>query len=323
LQPTYRLLMGLPGRSNALAIAKRLGIRDEIIEDAREMIDPDNLRTEDLLDEIHRQLDGTRREHSQVENLRTELEAEKQALEDRLEKIEYERLAILEEAREESRQELEALRLELAAIKRQSTQAVGKAKTAKNAKVSKAVAQQIRDLEEKVTQPLEKQDFSSQQPRPLRDGDRVYVRNLKTDGTVLDIGEDNVDVLIGKMRVKVDLRNIERPKKSGLIAKSEKPPSKARSDTPKTKVPSQPSPTMELHLRGMRGEDALDRLGDYLDEAYAAGMPFVRIVHGKGTGILRQLVRQALSESSLVSRWEKAMDNEGGEGVTIAYFDAG
>lgn len=314
LKPTYRLLMGLPGRSNALAIAKRLGIRDEIIEDAREMIDPDNLRTEDLLDEIHRQLDGTRREQSHIESLRSEIEAEKQTLAERLENIENERMAILEGAREQSLRELEALRQELENIKHQSSQTESKPKT------RKVVEQQIRDLEESVAEPLEKQSFTSQRPRPLRIGDRVYVRNLKTDGTVLDIGEDNVDVLIGKMRVKIDLRSIERSKKGGVEEKK-KPVSAVSSDTSKTKVPVQSSPDLELHLLGMRAEDALDRLEDYLDEAYAAGVPFARIVHGKGTGILRKLVRQTLNESSLVTRWENAMNNEGGEGVTIAHFD--
>ena len=168
LQPTYRLLMGLPGRSNALAIAKRLGIRDEIIEDAREMVDPANLRTDDLLDEIHRQLDGTRREHSQIETLRAELEKEKQVLEERLENIENERLAVLEEAREQSREELEALRLEMESIKRRSGRTAGDVKT------RKAIVQQIKELEEKAAQPLEKQSFTSQQPRPLRIGRPVF-----------------------------------------------------------------------------------------------------------------------------------------------------
>lgn len=315
LQPTYRLLMGLPGRSNALAIAKRLGIREEIIEDAREMIDPDNLRTEDLLDEIHRQLDGTRREQSQVESLREELEAEKQTLAERLENIENERLEILESAREQSLRELEALRQELDAIKRQGSQTVEKVKN------KKAVERKIKDLEENISEPMEKKNFAGQRPRPLRIDDRVFVRNLKTDGTVLEIGEDTIEVMIGKMRVKADLRNIERSKKDNTGEKKGKTLSTTTSTAPKTKVPVQSSPGMDLHLIGMRADDALDRLENYLDEAYAAGMPFARIVHGKGTGILRQLVRKALSGSSLVTRWENAMDNEGGDGVTIAHFD--
>ena len=320
LRPTYRLLMGLPGRSNALAIAQRLGIKEEIIQDAREMIDPDNLRTDDLLDEIHRQLDGTRREHSQAESLRSELETEQQALSERLENIENERLAILDEARQQSQQELEELRREMDTLRRQVKQSNGKPPT------KKAINEQIRKLEDKVADVPEKKAFSRQQPRPLRAGDRVYLRNLKTEGVVLDINQEDIEVQIGKMRVKVDLRNIERARKktpeknSGTKAEKKKAASHAGETSGTTQVAYRPSPGVELNLIGMRADDAMDKLDDYLDEAYAAGLPYARIVHGKGTGTLRQIVRQMLGASSLVSRWENAMSNEGGEGVTIAHF---
>ncbi|MBM3138562.1 MAG: recombination and DNA strand exchange inhibitor protein [Chloroflexi bacterium] len=138
------------------------------------------------------------------------------------------------------------------------------------------------------------------------------MRSLKTEGTVTSIEEDQIEVQIGKMRLKTDLRNIQRSKADQSPVIREVQPS-----TSPHKV-FHPSPGIELHLRGVRGEDALLKLEQYLDDAYAAGLPYVRIVHGKGTGTLRQLVRQALSESPLVSRWENALDNEGGEGVTIA-----
>ena len=317
LKPTYRLLMGLPGRSNALAIAKRLGIKDEIIQDAREMIDPDNLRTEDLLDEIHRQLDGTRREHSQVESIRSELEVEQQTLAERLENIENERLAILDEARQQSQRELEELRQEMDALRRQGKPA--KDLPAKDKPpTKKKIHEQIKKLEDKVAEPPEKKDFHSQQPRPLRVGDRIYLRNLKTEGTVLNINVDTVEVQIGKMRVKADLRNIERSKKKSVVGK--KVVEQVEETPAATTIAYHPSLGIELHLRGLRADDALDKLDNYLEEAYAAGMPYARIVHGKGTGILRQLVRQMLSASSLVARWENAMANEGGDGVTIVHF---
>ena len=316
LKPTYRLLMGLPGRSNALSIASRLGIKDEIIADAREMIDPESLQTEDLLDEIHRQLENARQEHALVENLRQELEADRQILAERLENIENERLAMLEEARLQSLRELEELRGEIQSLKRQST-----VKSDSPVKTKKALEQQIRSLEEKVAEPLDKTDYSGQPSRPLRVGDRVYIRNLKTDGSVLEIGQEIVEVQIGKMRVKVDLRNIERPKKMGVKVKL--PVLESTPAAPASPSIFHPSPGAELHLRGMRGDDALDELDHYLDDAYAAGLPYARIVHGKGTGTLRQLVRQALSASALVASWENAMDNEGGEGVTIVHFKEG
>jgi DNA mismatch repair protein MutS2 len=313
LKPTYRLLMGLPGRSNALAIASRLGIKDEIIQDAREMIDPGSLRTEDLLDEIHRQLENARREHARVESLRLELEADRQILAERLEKIEDERLAVLEEARRQSLQELDALRIEISGLRPQP-------QAAESTREKKAIIKQINELEESMSAPLEKKDFSGQPSRPLRVGDRVYIRNLKTEGSVLELGEENVEVQIGKMRVKVDLRNIQRSKKGSTRTTREAIPE--NDGTPVTSVAFQPSPGVELHLRGLRAEEALEKLDQYLDNAYAAGLPYARIVHGKGTGTLRQLVRQALSTSTLVTRWENALDNEGGEGVTIAHFSS-
>jgi len=316
LKPTYRLLMGLPGRSNALSIASRLGIKDEIIADAREMIDPESLQTEDLLDEIHRQLENARQEHAQVENLRQELEADRQALAERLENIENERLALLEEARLPALRELEELRGEIQSLKRQSS-----VKSSTPVKTKKALEQQIRSLEEKVAEPLDKTEYSGKPSRPLRVGDRVYIRNLKTDGSVLEIGQEIVEVQIGKMRVKVDLRNIERPKKSAQKAK--RPVVEAAQPAPASPSVFHPSPGVELHLRGMRAEDALDEMDHYLDDAYAAGLPYARIVHGKGTGTLRQAVRQALGASPLVASWENALDNEGGEGVTIVHFKEG
>jgi DNA mismatch repair protein MutS2 len=151
-------------------------------------------------------------------------------------------------------------------------------------------------------------------------GDRVHLRNLKTDGEVLDIGDDIVEVQIGKMRVKVDLRNIERSGKGTAPSKTKAVREERQAVESSSSISLQPSPGVELHLRGLRGDEALEQLDRYLDSAYASGLPFARIVHGKGTGTLRQLVRQALGASPLVARWENAMDNEGGEGVTIVHF---
>ncbi|NPV41329.1 MAG: endonuclease MutS2 [Anaerolineae bacterium] len=315
LKPTYRLIMGLPGRSNALAIAARLGIRDEIIQDAREMIDPGSLRTEDLLDEIHRQLEQTRREHAEAENLKNELETQRREMAEKLQDIENERLAVLEEARRQSLRELEELRAEMETIRKDARETAGDVKEKKN------LAKKIAGLEEKASEPLDKKEYGSPStPRPLRVGDRVHLRNLKTDGEVLDIGDDIVEVQIGKMRVKVDLRNIERSGKGTAPSKTKAVREERQAVESSSSISLQPSPGVELHLRGLRGDEALEQLDRYLDSAYASGLPFARIVHGKGTGALRQLVRQALGASPLVARWENAMDNEGGEGVTIVHF---
>jgi len=314
LKPTYRLLIGIPGHSNALAIAKRIGISEEIIRDAKEKIDPDNLRADDLLDDIHRQLEKARGEGVRAELLRVEVEAEKENLLERLAGIEEERLMILEDARREAGQEAEKLYAEIDNIRKQVK--AQKESTRKK----KALRGQVDELIEKIDEPVEKQLFQTQNRRPLQKGDRVFINRLGMDGTVSSIAEDEVDVQVGKMHVRVDLRDIERSKNDTHLISPEETIEK-RSDAQKEIF--YPSPGTELHLRGMRVEDALDALDSYLDAAYAAGLPFVRIVHGKGTGTLRKVVREALDRAQLVEGWELAQDNEGGEGVTIAFLQDG
>ncbi len=311
LKPTYRLLIGLPGRSNALVIAKRLGIFDEIIQDARDMIDPDNLRADDLLDDIHHQLEGAREENVHAEMLRAEVEAKNEELLVKLASIEEERLKILEDTRRQAGQEAEKLYAEIDAIRKQV-----KAST-KSTQKKKMFRKQVGELLERIEEPIEKQRFQPQRRRPLRIGDRVLIRRLGTDGIVSSIAQDEVDVQIGKMHVKVGLRDIERSKNKGRRINNLKG-IEGRSDS--VKEIFYPSPGTELHLRGMHAEEALLALDRYLNDAHAAGLPFVRIVHGKGTGVLRQVVREALGNTQVVERWELALDNEGGEGVTVAFL---
>jgi DNA mismatch repair protein MutS2 len=310
LKPTYRLLIGIPGRSNALAIAKRLGISEEILHDAHELINPDDLQADDLLNEIHSQLEKARRENARAEVLRAEVEAEKEDLLARLQGIESERLKILEETRREAKEEAIQLYAEINAIRKQAKA------PKKTVLVKKTLRKQVDELKERLDEPVEKRHLRKQARRPLRVGDRVYVHRLDKDGIVSSISMDEVEVQIGKMRIRVDLRDIERSTKQ----LGESIPD-AIEDRPVRKGEIfQPSPGTEQHLRGMRAEDALLALDHYLDAAHAAGLPFVRIVHGKGTGTLRQVVREALGSSQLVERWELAMENEGGEGVTIAFL---
>ena len=311
LKPTYRLMIGLPGRSNALDIAGRLGIEDEIIQDAREMINPQDLRADDLLDEIHRQLEKARREKAAADQLRGEADALKADLSERLEAIGEERLQVLQSAREEARAELETLRSQIERLRKDVE------KPLSTLKAKKELRKQADEIEEELSVPLEREEWSARTPVPLRIGDRVFVRGLKTDGFISEIGEDEVEVRIGKMHVRADIFDIERS-----AAGAGEPDGEKRLDhsgAPQREI-FHPSPGSELHLRGLRADDAALKLERYLEEAYAAGLPFVRIVHGKGTGALRNVARQVLSASPLVDRWENALGSEGGEGVTVAHI---
>jgi len=311
LRPTYRLLTGIPGRSNALEIARRLGLDEEIIQDARGMIDPSELRTDDLIDEIHRQLENARQARSEADQVHQDAEILKSQLYEKLAAIDEERLKVLETAREEARLDLEELRAQIESLRRETEKPV----VAISKK--KELRRYVQGLENKLIEPLESESLQIIQPRTLRAGDRVYVHSLKTDAIVLDIFENEIEVQVGKMRLKTEYSNISRSKTGKPEGTIEM---EAELYGKENKALFHPSPGSELHLRGMRAEEAVSKLERYIEDAFSAGLPFVRIVHGKGTGTLRQLVRQALSESSLVSRWENAMDNEGGGGVTIAHL---
>jgi len=311
LRPTYRLLTGIPGRSNALEIARRLGLAEEIIQDARGMINPTELRAEDLIDEIHRQLESARQARSEADLIRLDAENIKSQLFEKLAEIDEERLKVLETARDEARQDLEELRAQIESLRRETDKpdlAISK---------KKELRRHVQGLEEKLIEPLESETSQIIQPRALRAGDRVYIHSLKTDAIVLEIFDHEIEVQVGKMRLKTEFSNISRSKtgKPGGTIEME-----AELYGRDNKSLFHPSPGTELHLRGLRAEEAISKLERYIEDAFSAGLPFVRIVHGKGTGTLRQLVRQALSESTLVSRWENAMDNEGGGGVTIAHL---
>jgi len=312
LQPTYRLLTGVPGRSNALAIAKRLGIPDEVLEDAQGMINPDDRQADDMLNAIQAQLEEARKDKARAELLRAEIELEKVDFQARMENIENERLRILEDARGQAREETDRLMKEINTIRAELSKAT------KVEEVKKEARRKTENLVQKIEKPVERKPVIRRERRPIRIGDRVHVRRLDTDGTVSAIHDDALEVEIGKMRMKVDLRDVERSRFTGKDSKPEP-------EEGKTSVGGgdlyPPSPGTELKLIGMRAEDAMLALERYLDAAYAAGLPFVRIVHGKGTGTLRQVVQESLGQSGLVKRFESALRNEGGDGATVAFLE--
>ncbi len=314
LKPTYHLILGLPGRSNALAIAERLGLAKEIVDDARTELNPTDLRAEDLLDEIHRQRDLTRTNYEESEKLRRELEEQRAKLNARLNRLEEEKAGILEKASQKAEEELEALRAELGDLRR------GMLK--KNEPV--ADLEPILEKLEQVEERQEKAARKKRQPKPklgsgpLKPGERVMVRRLKTEGVVTSANDDEIEVQVGMLRMRLKPQEVERKAAPDFNAPVEAPKPTAG----KTQLPSVASPGMELDLRGMRVEDALDKLDAYLEQGYLSGLLFGRIIHGKGTGALRQAVRDVLEHSHLVKRWEQGGEKEGGDGVSVAFFES-
>lgn len=317
LQPTYHLTIGLPGRSNALAIAERLGLPSDIIDAAREEINPLDLRAEDLLDEIHRQRNLARLAREAAETAQKEAEALRNELAERLDKIEDERYALLEESRQEAEKELEGLREALEKLRYQL------AKAHQPLEAVEAVEEQIEVIEEEIAEPIVRK--SPKKPvrkptGPLRLGEKVHLRSIDQDGVVSAIGEEEIEVQIGMLRVRARLSDVIR---KGESEESEHDQKKIVKKGKITLPDSQESPGIELDLRGMRVDEGLDALELYLEKAYLTGLPFVRIIHGKGTGRLRESIRQALGANPHVDRYEGGGRTEGGEGVTVAHLRSG
>ncbi len=324
LRPTYNLMIGLPGRSNALAISERLGLPKEIIEDARSMVDPTELKAEDLLNEIHHQRSISRKERRKAEISHSQARQLERKLNQRLEQIEDERLAILDKARQAAEDEVEKLQRELLDLRKEL------ARARQPLDALKSIEEKVTDIQEEVNLPPVRKKGLSLDDQPLRLGEKVLVRSLGMQAVITAISADELEVQIGNLRVRASAHDVQRP---AAVQKanegSEKP--KMRStvrkalqnlDESTAQAPSimHPSPGMELDLRGQMAEDALTALFNFIESAYLASMPFVRIIHGKGTGKLRQVVRTELSKNQYVDHWESGTEREGGDGVTISFI---
>ncbi len=317
LRPTYHLTLGIPGRSNALAIARRLHLPEEILDSAKTMIDPDELKAEDLLNEIHHQREVARNARSAADRDRSLAQTLKAELSARLEKIEDERQAEMRKTREEAEAELEGLRREMEVIRRDLV------KARQPLEALRGIEEKADEIEEKVERRVPRKPILRAGANgPLKIGDRVRVSSLRLEGVITSLSEMDAEVQVGNLRIRVRLSELERP--DAVVDESEEAQTTRSQPERQTSMPAMPyrsSPGMEIDLRGQRAEDAVEALDRYLENAFLAGMPFVRIIHGKGTGKLRQVIREALADSDHVSRFESGADNEGGDGVTIAHLD--
>jgi DNA mismatch repair protein MutS2 len=301
LAPTFKLQVGLPGRSNAFAIAKRLGLPTEIIEEAKQWISAEDAEADKILDRIrHSRREVGRATHAAQTALSSARQKEKEARR-RLRETEQERRGLLEEARAQLQAAQEELRRVREGIERR-----------------KVTEQWLEDAARRVDQLAQKQKDSEPVPsttpvagvqlqEPLEVGDTVWVPTLNRTGQILSLANGEAEVQVGVFRAKVPVLEVER---------REAAPPAGESEVQVTLSP-RPMPGMELDLRGMRVEEALPDLTKYLDDAYLAALPYARIIHGKGTGALREAVRQALSEHPLVASFRPGELNEGGDGVTI------
>jgi DNA mismatch repair protein MutS2 len=335
LAPTYRLQIGLPGASNAFAIARRLGLSEAIINRAQGLVGEDARQIEAMLTEIKAETEAAHRLRKLAEAEREEAVQRTEQLDRRLAEIEAERRDILNSARADAREEIEAVRQEIKTLKAQAEAALEAARVAEEARQrarsrpqtattpgsEEPVPAGVADIEARLEQ-LEQGTRAEPAPQPavrqpevvplsgpLRPGDQVYVNQFGTVGEVVEVQKKQVEIQLGHFRTTVPLSGVEL---RGRAAPRE------QTDVRTIQAPPVESPGLELDLRGQVAADALINLDHYLDQAFLAQLPWVRIIHGKGSGALRQAVRQALSGHPLVSSYRPGDSGEGGEGVTVA-----
>jgi DNA mismatch repair protein MutS2 len=317
LRPTFHLTIGLPGRSNALAIAKRLGLDPEVVEQARTMVSPEDLQSESLLEEIHQQRELAHQDRAEAEESRQRAQDLEADLTQRLAKIDEERRELLEQALLEVQAEVEQVRRELQDIQRQL------AGVAQPLTDVKEIEVELKDLAEEVTGSLDEIAPEVEPPsKPFSLGDRVRLQTIDAMGVITDLDQEQAEVQVGRLRVRARLNELSHPRDAvEAQATASRRAEDSRSQTRVRGVDMQ-APPVELNLRGRTVDEALEKLELRLDAAYLAGMPFIRVVHGKGTGRLRQAIRQFLMGNPYVASFEAGRAAEGGEGVTLVHLSS-
>jgi DNA mismatch repair protein MutS2 len=185
----------------------------------------------------------------------------------------------------------------------------------------KAIEEKMGKMEEKAERPVERQQTADHGLVSIRLGERVNVSSLNAEGVVTALSESDAEVQIGTLRVRARLSDLARKASEPSADKGKQKVVASHGSAVVHRQSS--SPGMEVDLRGLMSEDAIDKMERYLEQAFLSGLPFVRIIHGKGTGKLRQAVRETLRGHEYVNAFEEGGSTEGGEGVTVAKMKSG
>lgn len=316
LRPTYRLLIGIPGKSNAFAISEKLGLPDYVIEEAKEHLTQEAEDFEDVIADLETSRATIEQEQQEIDRYKKEIEELKKRLERKEDRLDSSRDAILQKAREEAQTILrEAKEYADDTIRKYN-------KLGKESDASKKMEQERTKLREKMSS-LEKNSGMRAVKKPtkalsakdLRIGDSVKVLSMNLKGTVstLPDARGNLFVQMGILRSQVKLSDLEKLEEEQPYS----PPKAVRSGGSKVKMAKSYSVSAEINLIGLTSDEAIVELDKYLDDAYLAHLSPVRVVHGKGSGILRKAVHQYLKRQKHVASFRLGEYGEGDAGVTI------
>lgn len=316
LRPTYRLLIGIPGKSNAFAISKKLGLPDYVIDSAKEFISSENVKFEDVITDLEISKKTVVYEQERAEQFRKEAERLKNEVEKQRAKINDQREKILADARNEARMVYQQAKEESDRIIKEMNKAM-REKSANQNKMNEKRSElknKVAKMDEAISKAQKKKVAAVKPIQNLKAGDNVYVVSFDKTGVALSAPDSNGDVMVqtGNMKLKVPLNELTyyEPKK--------KPKSNAsRNISTKVRAGKSQYIASEIDCRGQNVEEGLGNIDKYLDDAFLAGLKTVTIIHGKGTGVLRAAVQKYLRTNPHVRTFRPGVYGEGEMGVTI------
>ncbi len=313
LRPTYRLLVGVPGKSNAFAISQKLGLDAYVIHKAKEFLTQDNIRFEDVLSDIEKNRTQAEREKESAQVLKREIEALKAEAQKEREKIDKEKANIIAKAKEnarsiimDARYEAEELLERLKELYKQGS----KLNAEKELQEARTSVRRLDHLEGSLVESYQVRGFV-EPPKDLKPGESVLMLNLDQKGLVLEAPDSDGQVLVqaGIMKVKVHISQLKRV--------DEQKESLEKINRVRVAGVKASSVKLDLDLRGLNVEEAIDKVDKYVDDAVIAGLHEVTLIHGKGTGILRKAVHDHLRGHAHVESYRLGKYGEGETGVTI------
>ncbi|MBS6397878.1 MAG: endonuclease MutS2 [Clostridiales bacterium] len=317
LRPTYRLLIGIPGKSNAFAISSKLGLPDFLIEDARKQINAQDESFEDVIAGLEHSRVTLEKEQEEIKRYKEEIRTLRNALQKKQDRIDERRDKILKDANEKANAILREAK-EYADETMKNFHKFGKTNiSAKEMEAERArLREKIKNTQTGI-QPQAPKPKKKVKAASLHIGDKVRVLSLNLEGTVSTLPNARGDLFVqmGILRSQVNINDLEFLGEAEQLQKSV-----SSSGSGRIKMSKSASVSTEINLIGMTVDEAIGNLDKYLDDAYLAHVPSVRIVHGKGTGALRNAVHQHLKRCKYVKSYRLGAFGEGEAGVTIAEF---
>ncbi len=314
LSPTYRLMIGIPGKSNAFAISKKLGLPEFIISAARETLSHENVKLEDVILELETGKREAQLERERAEAYRKEAEKLRAEIKEQNEKFKERKEKIIQRANEDARRILSDVKDESDKIIKDMRKLAKEGNDKSLEEKRRSLKESLNKADEKLTKKSPKKKKKSVELKNLKTGDRVFIDDIGTEGSIVTIPDSNGDLYVqaGIMKIKTNIKRLSQAETKEADYSNTKGIYSA-----KVRMNNARSISTEVDLRGLSVYEAIEKLDKYLDGAMLANVSPVNIIHGKGTGVLRKVVHDYLKSHSGVKSYRLGEYGEGDSGITV------